>query len=83
MIVPAAIQLQPISRQLPVISRLNFRPVNIKYPCEVYDRCDNECVHKLQKMQYSTDGTTFFDLATIDMTGKIVRNGSLVMPCCL
>lgn len=32
---------------------------------------DNECVHKLQKMQYSTDGTTFFDLATIDMTGKI------------
>lgn len=32
---------------------------------------DNECVHKLQKMQYSTDGETFFDLVTVDMTGKV------------
>ncbi|WP_455585361.1 pectinesterase family protein [Bacteroides sp.] len=32
---------------------------------------DNVCVHKLQKMQYSTNGTDFFDLVTIDMTGKM------------
>lgn len=31
---------------------------------------DNNCVHSIQKMQYSTDGTTYTDLATIDLTDR-------------
>jgi pectin methylesterase-like acyl-CoA thioesterase len=32
---------------------------------------DNTMVHKMQKMQYSTDGTNFTDLVTFDVSGKV------------
>lgn len=31
---------------------------------------DNDCVHSVQKLQYSTDGTNYTDLATLDMAAK-------------
>lgn len=31
---------------------------------------DNDCVHSVQKVQYSTDGTDYADLATFEMTQK-------------
>lgn len=32
---------------------------------------DNTCVHKMQKMQYSTDGTNYIDLITFDVSGAV------------
>ncbi len=31
---------------------------------------DNDCVHTIQKMQYSLDGQNYFDLVTIDISNK-------------
>lgn len=39
-----------------------------------YAGWDNTCVHKIQKMQYSLDGTTYTDLTTLDLGDATTAN---------
>lgn len=48
-------------------SATGYTSINIKSKIGV----DNTCVHAKQKMQYSVDGTNYFDLATIDVSAAV------------